>query len=263
MGTECSAFGRVFFPIYRSSAVPVGLCLEFTMQVTCSRKVGLTCGPEAQVCSQGAAHELSEAAATRKTCAALSGSFSAPGFQMASGVFLWHPRCVCRVQSLLVSQGVCLSEGLALLPTGFGFRELFIRSVSFRFLRCLRRRGPAAPGPSPTETQRPYTVSSWARDVGRGGQCWWSLLLCSLRSAHLTRRWGLSLSRGLGAELERLLITFSYTHRSMPCSTIMKEDSSWSTKHRKKYRGTTTGSHSNPSPQASGKLIGGRESCKS
>jgi len=55
---------------------------------------------------------------------------------------------------------VCLSEGLALPPTGFGCRELFIRSVSFRSWRCLRRRGPTAPGPSPTGTQRPYTVSS-------------------------------------------------------------------------------------------------------
>jgi len=37
--------------------------------------------------------------------------------------------------------------------------------------------------------------------VGRGEQCWWSLPLCSLRSAHLTRRLGLSLtgsgSRGI------------------------------------------------------------------
>jgi len=106
MGTQCSAFGRVVFPLYRSSAVPVGLCLEFTRQVTCSRKVGLTCGPEAQVCSRGAAHELSAEAATRKICAALSGSFRALGFQMAFGVFLWRLD-VCRVQSLLVSQA-CL-----------------------------------------------------------------------------------------------------------------------------------------------------------
>ena len=83
---------------------------------------------------------------------------------------------------------VCLSEVLALPPTGFGCRELFIRSVSFWFSWCLRHRGPAAPGPSPTGAQRPYTVSSWARDVGRVGQCWWSLPLCSLRSVHLTRR---------------------------------------------------------------------------
>ncbi|EDL84768.1 rCG23031 [Rattus norvegicus] len=107
MGTECSAFGRVVFPLYRSSAVPVGLCLEFTRQVTYSRKVCLTCGPKAQVCSRGAAHELSAAAATRKICAALSGSFRALGFQVGFGVFLWRPRCVCRVQSLLVSQA-CL-----------------------------------------------------------------------------------------------------------------------------------------------------------
>jgi len=32
-------------------------------------------------------------AATRKICAALSGSFRAPGFQMAFGVFLWSQRC--------------------------------------------------------------------------------------------------------------------------------------------------------------------------
>jgi len=106
MGTECSAFGRVVFPLYRSSAVPVGLCLEFTRQLSRSRKFGLTCGPEAQVCSWGAAQGLSAAAATRKICAAVSGSFSAPGFQMAFGVFLWISN-VCRVQSLLVSQA-CL-----------------------------------------------------------------------------------------------------------------------------------------------------------
>jgi len=64
------------------------------MQVTCSRKVGLTCGPKAQVCSWGDAYVLSAAAATRKICAALSGSFCAPGFQMAFGVFLWRQRCV-------------------------------------------------------------------------------------------------------------------------------------------------------------------------
>ena len=107
MGTECSAFMRVVFPLYRSSAVPVGLCLEFTRQLSCSRKFGLTCGPEAQVRSWGAAQGLSAAAATRKTCAAPSGSFSAPGFQMVFGFFLWRPRCVCREQSLLVSQA-CL-----------------------------------------------------------------------------------------------------------------------------------------------------------
>jgi len=107
MGTECSAFRRVVFPLYRSSTVPVGLCLEFTRQLSCSRKVGLICGPEAQVRSWGAAHGLSAAAATRKICAAPSGSFSAPGFQMAFDVFLWSLRCVCREQSLLVSQA-CL-----------------------------------------------------------------------------------------------------------------------------------------------------------
>ncbi|EDL81993.1 rCG28758 [Rattus norvegicus] len=88
-------------------AVPVGLCLEFTRQLSCSRKFGLTCGPEAQVRSWGAVQGLSAAAATRKTCAAPSGSFSAPGFQMVFGFFLWRPRCVCREQSLLVSQA-CL-----------------------------------------------------------------------------------------------------------------------------------------------------------
>ena len=98
-------------------------------------------------------------------------------------------RDVCAGSSLFwFPRLVCLSEGLALPPTGFGCRELFIRSVSFRFRQCLRRRGPAPPRPSPTGTQRPYTVASWARDVGRGGQCWWSPPLCSLRSAHLIRR---------------------------------------------------------------------------
>jgi len=138
MGTECSAFGPVVFPLYRSSAVPVGLCLEFTRQLSCSRKFGLTYGPEAQVLSWGAAHGLSAAAATRKICAAPSGSFSALGFQMAFDVFLWRPRCT--ESSLFWFLGlVSLSEGLALPPTGFGCRELFIRSVSFRFRWCLRQ----------------------------------------------------------------------------------------------------------------------------
>jgi len=139
MGTECSAFGRVVFPLYRSSAVPVGLCLEFTRQVTCSIQVGLTCGPEAQVRSRGAAHGLSVAAATRKTCAAPPGASVHQGSRwslaFSSGVrdvyaessLFWFPRVVC------------LSEGLALPPTGFGCRELFIRSASFRFRRCLRQ----------------------------------------------------------------------------------------------------------------------------
>jgi len=92
METECSAFGRVVFPVYWSSAVPVGMCPESTRQVAWSRKVGLTCGPKAQVCSWGVAYELSAAAATRKICTTLSGSFRAPGFQMAFGVFLWRER---------------------------------------------------------------------------------------------------------------------------------------------------------------------------
>ena len=102
--------------------------------------------------------------------------FSSGAWMCTECSLFWFPR---RVR---------LSEGSALPPSGFGCRELFIRSVSFRFRQCLRRRGPAAPGPSPTGTQRPYTVASWARDVGRGGQCWWSPPLCSLRSAHLIRR---------------------------------------------------------------------------
>jgi len=139
MGTGCSAFGLVVFPLYRSSAVPVGLCLEFTRQLSCSRKVGLTCGPEAQVRSWGAAHGLSAAAATRKTCAAPYGSFSAAWFQMVFGFFS-GVRDVCVESSLFwFPRLVCLSEGLSLPPTGFGCRELFIWSVSFRFRRCLRQ----------------------------------------------------------------------------------------------------------------------------
>ena len=80
-------------------------------------------------------------------------------------------------------------------------------------------RCPAAPGPSPTGAQMPYTVSSWARDVGRGGQCWWSLPLCSLRSAHLTRRLGLSLTGSGSRELLRAGIRGCGTsgkHRTCP-----------------------------------------------
>jgi len=197
MGTECSAFGCVVFPIYRSSAVSVGLCFEFTRQVACSRKVGLTCGPEAQVCSWGVAYELSAAAATRKICKALSRSFSAPGFQMALGVFLWRQRCV-QSAVFLVSQA-CLPLWRFSSPShGIWVQRTVYQVDPFRFWRCLRRSSPAAPGPSSAGTQRSYTVSPWARDVGRGGQCWWSLPLCSLRSAHLSRRWGLS-STGFGS----------------------------------------------------------------
>lgn len=47
-------------------------------------------------------------------------------------------RDVCAESSLFwFPRLVCLSEGLALPPTGFGCRELFIRSVSFRVRRCL------------------------------------------------------------------------------------------------------------------------------
>jgi len=181
MGTECSAFGRVVFPIYSPSADPVGLCLVFTRHVTCSRKVGLTCGPEAQVCSWSAAYELSAVAATRKICAAFSGSLRAPRFQMAFGVFLWC-QDVCRMQSLLVSQ-VCLPLCRSSSPShGICVQRTVYPVCPFR------HRGPVAPGPSPTGSQSQYTVSSWARDVARGGQCWWSLPLCSLRRAHLTRR---------------------------------------------------------------------------
>jgi len=80
-------------------------------------------------------------------------------------------------------------------------------------------RGAAAPGPSPTGAQRLYTVSSWARDVGRGGQCWWSLPLCSLRSAHLTRRLGLSLTGSGSRELLQAGICgcgTSSKHRTCP-----------------------------------------------
>jgi len=127
MGTECSAFWRVVFSLYRSSAVPVGLCLEFIRQVTCSRKIGLTCGPEAQVRSWGAALGLSVAAATRKICAAVSGSFCAPGFQMAFGVFPLASEMCAECSLFWFPRRVCLSEGLAVPPTGFGCSELFIR----------------------------------------------------------------------------------------------------------------------------------------
>jgi len=47
-------------------------------------------------------------------------------------------RDVCTESSLFwFPRLVCLSEGLALPPMGFGSRELFIQSVSFRFQRCL------------------------------------------------------------------------------------------------------------------------------
>jgi len=92
MGTEYSVFRHVVFPLYRSSAVPLGLCLEFTRQVAWSRKVGLICGSKAQVCSWGVAYELSAGAATRRTWAALSRSPRAPESQMAFGVFLWSQR---------------------------------------------------------------------------------------------------------------------------------------------------------------------------
>jgi len=159
MGTECSAFGRVVFPIYRSSAVPVGLCPEFTRQVTSSRKVGLTCGSEAQVCSWGIAYELSSRAATRRTCTALSGSPRAPGSQMAFGVFLWSQKCG---QSVVSSgfPGVSASLKIQLsLPWDLGTENCW--SGPFRFRRCLGHRGPATPVPLSTGSQRPYLYDSF------------------------------------------------------------------------------------------------------
>ena len=55
-------------------------------------------------------------------------------------VFSSGGRDVCAESSLFwFPRRVCLSEGLALPPTGFGCRELFIWSVSFRFWWCLRQ----------------------------------------------------------------------------------------------------------------------------
>jgi len=129
MGTECSAFGRVVFPIYSSSAVPLGLFSEFTRQVAWSRKVDLTCGPEAQVCSWGVAYELSTGAATRRTWAALA---RAPEAQMAFGIFLWSHRCG---QSVVSSgfPGVSASlKVLLCLPWDLGAQNcLSCRSLQF------------------------------------------------------------------------------------------------------------------------------------
>jgi len=126
MGTECSALGRVVFPIYRSSAVPVGLCPEFTRQVTWSRKVGLTCGPKAQDCSWGVAQDLSSGAATTRTCAALSGSPSCT--RVPDGVWCFPLESEMWVECSLFwfTRRVCLSDGLALPLPGFGCREPFI-----------------------------------------------------------------------------------------------------------------------------------------
>jgi len=93
MGTECSVLGHAVFSVYWSSAVPVGLCPEFTRQVPWSRKVVLTCGPEAQVCFWGVAYELCTRAATRRTFSLLSDSPRAPGSLMAFRVFLWSQKC--------------------------------------------------------------------------------------------------------------------------------------------------------------------------
>jgi len=135
MGTECSAFGHVVFPLYRSSAVPVGLCLEFTRQVTCSRQVGLTCGPEAQVCSTGSLRRQQPG----RPVPPLPGGSVHQGSRWPL-VFSSGVRDVCTESSLFwFPRLVCLSEGLGLPPTGFGCRELFIRShhqfIEFNLLR--------------------------------------------------------------------------------------------------------------------------------
>jgi len=174
MGTECSAFGCVVFPLLRSLAGPVGLCLEFTRQVTCSRKVSLTCGPEAQVRSRGAAHELSVAAATRKICAAVSGSFSSPGFQMVFGVFLWRPRCV---QSAVSFGFPGVSDSLKVLlslPRDLGAENC----LSSLFLQV------------PAVSQAQGSFHSWALPhgnpkalysflLGHGCGQWWAVLVVS------------------------------------------------------------------------------------
>ena len=182
MGTECSAFGRVVFLstglqlflwacVLSSSGRSLAaekLVLPVVPRLKFARGVLLMSSPRRPQ-PRRSVLPFPEASVHQGSRWRLV--FSSGAWMCTECSLFWFPR------------RVCLSEGLALPPTGFGCRELFIRSVSFRFRRCLRRRDPAAPGPSPTGTQRPYTVSSWSRDVDRGGQCWWSPLLCSRRSA--------------------------------------------------------------------------------
>jgi len=128
MGTECSAFRCVVFPVYWSSAVPVGLCPESTRQVAWSRKVGLTCGPVAQV-----------------SCGGLL--LSSPWGQQPGGPVLPFPRALCTgvpddvryfpLESEMWAEcslfwlpwRFCPSECLAHPSTGFGCRELLTGSL--------------------------------------------------------------------------------------------------------------------------------------
>jgi len=198
MGTECSAFGRVVFPIYRSSAFSVGLCLEFTRQVTCGRKVFLTCGSEAQVCMWVVAYELSAVAATRKVCPPFLG---APCTRVPDGVWCFPLESVmCAECSLFwFPMGVCLSEGLALPPMGFGCRELFIWSVPSGSSGVSDAGDPLLLRPYPREPrgriQFPLGPGMWAGVGSVGG------LFCSAVSGVPTCLGSeVSLPWGLGAE---------------------------------------------------------------
>ena len=94
-------------------------------------------------------------------------------------VFSSGVRDVCADCSLFwFPRRVRLSEGLALPPTGFVCRELFIRSVSFRFRRCLRQgscRSWALPHGSPE--------ALYSFLLGQGCGQGWAVLVGLFRSA--------------------------------------------------------------------------------
>jgi len=144
-----------------------------------------------------AGFQLSVRAATRRVCPyfwslCTGGPDGTRCFPLESEMWLessllWFPRHVYP------------SESLALLTMGFGYRELFdqvpsdlgaVWTAGLLQLEC-----PYLPVP------RGPIVSSWARDMGKGGQKWRFLLPCSLRSAHTSERWA------LGAYFQTTIIT--------------------------------------------------------
>jgi len=136
MGTECSAFRRVVFLIYRPSAVPVGLCPVFTRQVTCSRKLVLPVVPRLK---------FARAVLPTSSLRWQQPGRSVPPFPGASVhqgsrwplVFSSGVRDVCRVQSLLVSQA-CLPLSRFSSPShGIWVQRTVYLVCPFRFRRCL------------------------------------------------------------------------------------------------------------------------------
>jgi len=136
MGTECSAFEHVVFPVYWSSAVSVGLCPESTRQVAWSRKVGLTCGSAAQVARRG----LLLSSPWRRQEGLCSLFLGPPCTRIPDGVWCFPLELEMWAECSLfwLPRHACPSESLALPPMGFGCKELLTDSLQVPAVSRLR-----------------------------------------------------------------------------------------------------------------------------